>query len=173
MLQLKQPRSRSEKRCWAIATGGRRRCPAQNMRSQPRGGSGCGFPGTGSGLLAAPPRMAPAQVAAAAVGAVSPAAAIRHRPRNGASVRVLPVLPGGSSRSISRMTTRCAHWCAAGANAAIYRNDEMAMGVAFLYPEPERGRVEKDAANKGAETASIKLPRVQEARTILIGREAN
>lgn len=43
---------------------------------------------------------------------------------------------------------------------------ERAMGLALLYPEPERGRGKKDQARKGAETASISYRRIQEARQV-------
>jgi hypothetical protein len=44
---------------------------------------------------------------------------------------------------------------------------ERAMALALLYPEPERGRGKKDAARKGAETASFSYRRIQEARQVL------
>jgi len=41
------------------------------------------------------------------------------------------------------------------------------MALAMLYPEPERGRGNKDEAKKGAETASFSYRRVKEARQAL------
>jgi hypothetical protein len=41
------------------------------------------------------------------------------------------------------------------------------MGLAILYPEPERGRGNKDDARKGAEAASFSYRRVKEARQVL------
>jgi hypothetical protein len=44
---------------------------------------------------------------------------------------------------------------------------QRAMAVAMIYPEPKRGRGNKDAALKGAETAGFSERRVQEARMVL------
>jgi len=41
------------------------------------------------------------------------------------------------------------------------------MAIALLYPEPKRGRGNKDDARKGAETASFSYRRLKEARQVL------
>ena len=44
---------------------------------------------------------------------------------------------------------------------------QQAMALAFLRPEPERGRGNIDAAKKEAETASFSYRRLKEARQVL------
>jgi predicted nucleic acid-binding Zn-ribbon protein len=44
---------------------------------------------------------------------------------------------------------------------------EKAMGLAFLFPEPERGRGKKDEARKEIETSSFSYARVKQARAVL------
>jgi hypothetical protein len=43
----------------------------------------------------------------------------------------------------------------------------MAVAMAMIYPEPERGRGMKDAGKKGAETASFSYRPLAEARQVL------